>query len=301
MVLRLTIGAYHDSARTLEQRAAVEQVVQPRMEALAPFKVAVRLLEVNRPEDAIRGFDEALSHNPHLELGYYGRAIAYCNSGDYDKARKDVAEAQQRGVQIHPTLLRKLGVGSEPPIRNAVDDLQKDIARTAQPPANPTALTSPTTPLSEMKTAPVFAFDTVEGKSVSNNQLATHQATVLNFVAPNCQFSKKQISRMEKIRQEYAERGVRFVNVSETLGKTFTAEEVVATMKELGSGFELAYDPENKIGGLFKVTVYPKMIVLGKSGNVEATNVGNLADLEPRLKQQLDALISGKGESLTTP
>jgi thiol-disulfide isomerase/thioredoxin len=144
------------------------------------------------------------------------------------------------------------------------------------------------------KPAPAFAVATIEGKPVSNAQLAAHPATVLNIFAPNCGFCKKQIPRLEKIRAEYAEKGVRFVNVSQTMGKKFTTDEVVAVMKEIGSGFELAYEPDNKIGGLFNASGFPTMIVLGKSGNVEATNIGNLGDLEDRVKGQLDALIAGK-------
>lgn len=151
------------------------------------------------------------------------------------------------------------------------------------------------------KPAPAFSMETLPGKKLSNEELKGNPATVLNFVASNCGFSKKQISRIEKIRQEYTDRGVRFVNVSETLGKKHTADAVVAVMKEVGPGFELAYDPENKIGGLFKVSSYPTMIVLGMDGNIEAIIQGNIADLESRLKQQLDALISCKSESPTTP
>jgi thiol-disulfide isomerase/thioredoxin len=144
------------------------------------------------------------------------------------------------------------------------------------------------------KTAPAFSFETLDGKKVSNADLAKHPAIVLNVVAPNCGYCKKQIPRLEKIRKEYTEKGVRFINVVQTMRKKFEKDQVVDAMKQLGSRLELAHDPDNKVGPLFNATGFPTMIVLGKSGKVEAVHVGNIGDLEKRLKGELDALIAGK-------
>ena len=144
------------------------------------------------------------------------------------------------------------------------------------------------------KPAPTFAIDTLEGKKVSNAEFANSAVTVLDFVAPNCGYCKKQLPRVEKIRQTYADKGVRFVSVVETMRKKYTTDEIVATMDELGAKLEIAHDPENKIGQMFNAGGFPTMVVVGKSGKVEAVNVGNLGELEKRLTGQLDALIAGK-------
>ncbi len=144
------------------------------------------------------------------------------------------------------------------------------------------------------KSAPAFSIDTLEGKTVSNGEFGNSAVTVLDFVAPNCGYCKKQIPRVEKIRQTYADKGVRFVSVVQTMRKRYTADEVVASMDELGAKLEIAHDPENKIGRMFNAGGFPTMVVVGKSGKVEAVNVGNIGDLEKRLTGQLDALIAGK-------
>lgn len=144
------------------------------------------------------------------------------------------------------------------------------------------------------KPAPTFAIDTLEGKKVSNDEFAKSAVTVLDFVAPNCGYCKKQLPRVEKIRETYADKGVRFVSVVGTMRKKYTTDEVVTTMDELGAKLEIAHDPENKIGQMFNASGFPTMVVVGKSGKVEAVNVGNLGDLEKRLTGQLDALIAGK-------
>jgi len=144
------------------------------------------------------------------------------------------------------------------------------------------------------KAAPPFTLTTLDSKPLSNAELAKGPATVLNFFAPNCGYCKKQIPRLESLRKAYTEKGVRFVNVAESMGKPFTEEDTVKILKDLGSGLEIARDPENKVGPLFNATGFPTMVVVGKSGKVEAVNVGNVADLETRLQSQLDALIAGK-------
>lgn len=144
------------------------------------------------------------------------------------------------------------------------------------------------------KPAPNFAIKTLDGNSVSNADLKDHPATILNFVAANCGFCKKQIPRVEGIRKKYTDKNVRFVNVVQTMRTPFTAEQVASVMKQLGADLELAHDPDNTVGSLFYATGYPTMVVLGKSGKVEAVNVGNKSDLENLLTAQLDALIAGK-------
>jgi thiol-disulfide isomerase/thioredoxin len=154
---------------------------------------------------------------------------------------------------------------------------------------------APPTPESMVgKPAPALSLTTVAGKPLSNAEFAKSPATVIDFFAPNCGFCKKQIPRVETIRKTYAEKGVRFVNVAETMGKEFTQEETLAMLKELGADPEVARDPGNTIGQMFNVSGFPTMVVVGKSGKVEAVNVGNIGDLETKLTGQLDALIAGK-------
>ncbi|MFQ5590854.1 MAG: redoxin family protein, partial [Phycisphaerae bacterium] len=142
--------------------------------------------------------------------------------------------------------------------------------------------------------APAFSFETMDGRKMSKDDLAKGPATVLNFVAPNCGFCKKQVPRLEKLRKSYQAKGVRFINVAETMRKKFTPQETADIFSKIGSNLELAYDGDNKVGPLFKANSFPTMVVLGKSGKVEAVNIGNIADLETRVKGQLDALIAGK-------
>jgi thiol-disulfide isomerase/thioredoxin len=96
------------------------------------------------------------------------------------------------------------------------------------------------------------------------------------------------------MREKYESKGIRFVNMVETMRKKFTKEEVVAKMTKLGSKLEVVHDLDNKVGPGYGARGFPTMVVVGKTGKIEAVNVGAISDLEVRLAGQLDALIAGK-------
>jgi len=145
------------------------------------------------------------------------------------------------------------------------------------------------------KPAPAFKLTSVDGKEVSKQVLAG-KVSVLNFFSPRCPFCRKQLPRVDKMRSQYEAKGVRFINVSQTMRQPpYTQEQVVEAVKQMGvSGGELVIDKGNKVGRLFKAVSYPTMIVVGKNGMIEAVNIGNLKDLEKRVAAQLDALLAGK-------
>ncbi len=156
------------------------------------------------------------------------------------------------------------------------------------------ARTEPRRPATELagKPAPAFSLATLAGTPVSNADLARYPATVLNFVAPNCGYCAKQIPKVERIRDQYQAKGVRFVNVNEQMGeKPHTADEAHARYTSMGSNLELAMDPENKIGKLFKATAYPTMFVVRSDGVVAHVNIGAKDNIDEMLRQQLAVLL----------
>jgi thiol-disulfide isomerase/thioredoxin len=177
------------------------------------------------------------------------------------------------------------------------------VAAAAPAPADPAAPTAdkPAAPAKRPAEllvgtqAPAFSLQTVAGKPITSDEFSKHPATVLNFVAPNCGFCKKQIPNVDKVRAEYEAKGVRFVNVAQKMGaKEFTTEETVDVFKQAGSNLEIAKDDGNAIGTQYKAQSFPTMIVVGKDGKIEYVNIGAKPDLETLLKGQLDGLIAKK-------
>jgi len=184
-----------------------------------------------------------------------------------------------------PTIAVPIQSSGAAPPQKVTDQGPIKKPETAPPPPSKPLIANP---------APPFKLTTIDGKEVSNQSLKGSVA-VLDFFAPNCGFCKKQIPRVEPIRAEYVDKGVRFINVAQKMGsKDFTQDEILDTLKQLGFRGELALDLTNSTGQLFQATGFPTMVILDKEGKVAATNIGNIGDLEERMKKQLDALIAGK-------
>ena len=59
-------------------------------------------------DPAIADYNRAIEIDPTITDPYRGRARAYCYKGEYDKAWKDVYQAQALGRPVDPKLLEKL-------------------------------------------------------------------------------------------------------------------------------------------------------------------------------------------------
>jgi len=144
------------------------------------------------------------------------------------------------------------------------------------------------------KPAPQFSIKMANENMLSNDDFPNHAATVLNFVAPNCGYSKKQIPKVEAVRAEYEAKGVRFVNVNQTFRKSYTQTEAIQAYKDIGSNLELAHDGANVVGKAFQATGFPTLVVIDRKGNVSHVNIGARPDIDTTLKKQLDELIKAK-------
>ncbi len=185
---------------------------------------------------------------------------------------------------------------SSPPQQQAAP-----VGAQSRPPSPATAAPAAATPPAAPRTvpamelvgtpAPKMSLSTLDGAPVGNEEFGYHPATVLNFFAPNCGFSKKQIPKVEQLRGEFETLGVRFVNVCETMRKAFTPDEVQLVMAELNSNIELAMDPGNRIGRLFRVSGYPLLVVVSADGRIDHVVSGNKANLVETVGERLRTLV----------
>lgn len=175
------------------------------------------------------------------------------------------------------------------------------VLAAAQRPAQGAASARPAMEL-KGKPAPEFAVKTLDGKDVTSKDFANHPATILNFVAANCGYCKRQIPQVEKVRQTYEAKGVRFVNMVQTMRTEFTVEQVTEVMNSLGAKLELVKDEKNATGrDKYKVVSFPTMVVVGRDGVVQDVVIGAKADLAETLSQQLDSLIDKGSGPATSP
>jgi thiol-disulfide isomerase/thioredoxin len=144
------------------------------------------------------------------------------------------------------------------------------------------------------KAAPAFSLTTIGGIALSNKDFADYPATVLNFVAPNCGFCKRQIPTVENIRTQYQPRGIRFVNVSQKMGQQeFPAAEAQKAYADMGSKLELAIDTGNQVGQLFRANGFPTLVIVDNVGSIKEVIVGAKPNIDEMLRGQLERLAAG--------
>jgi thiol-disulfide isomerase/thioredoxin len=172
-----------------------------------------------------------------------------------------------------------------------------------KPPSTQPVATPPRRPAEELvgKPAPEFTIKTFEGKSASSGDFKNYAGTVLNFVAPNCGFCKRQVPSIEALRAEYESKGIRFINVIERMRKPYTQQEAEEVFKGVGSKLEMVADFDgedtqamNKVGRLFKANSFPTLFVIDRSGQVEQVILGAKPDLANTLKQTFNKLLEAK-------
>lgn len=178
-----------------------------------------------------------------------------------------------------------------------------DAKTTPGPAATRPAVNSPPpvrpAQLMEGKNAPEFSLATLAGKTASSDDFKNHPATVLNFVAPNCGFCKRQLPNIEGLRKDYEAKGIRFVNLIQTMRKEFTNDETVEVMKSVNSNLEIAPDRGNKVGAAYKATTYPTLAIVDRQGTIRRVVIGAKPDISSIVKEALDLLIAGKPVPLT--
>lgn len=152
----------------------------------------------------------------------------------------------------------------------------------------------------EGKPAPVATFTTHGGYKVNTADIKD-EALVLKFYASWCGYCKKSLPNIEKIYQEYKDKGVRFIAVNlddpnaSQKRRAFTKEQSLAKLKELGVTFDVAFDPTKEIGKLFKVSSFPTMFVIDKSSKVAKVEMGAIQGRRIQtFKKQLDAILAAQ-------
>jgi thiol-disulfide isomerase/thioredoxin len=169
------------------------------------------------------------------------------------------------------------------------------VTKSPNAPATTNPSTPPQKPVMALigKEAPALSLKTAAGLPVNNAEFKFHPATVLNFVSPECPFCKRQIPQVELLRAEYEPKGVRFVNVSESLhGKSFTQAEAQLAYDALGSHSELAMDKEtNQLGNVYKIGSFPILVVVAKDGTIVDALPGARTENTEKLRSRLDTLL----------
>lgn len=141
------------------------------------------------------------------------------------------------------------------------------------------------------KEAPAFKADLLNGEKFELGSEKDKNIVVLDFWATWCGPCRRAMPVLVEVTKSYKNKGVVFYAVNQG-EKT---DEIKAFLKDSGMDFNVALDPQGKIGALYGVNGIPQTVIIGKSGKIESIHVGLAPDLKSLLTQELDTLVSGKG------
>jgi peroxiredoxin len=169
------------------------------------------------------------------------------------------------------------------------------VAAYAEPPrgADETAVT----PAAIGTTVEDFKLPDADGREHSLSSLRGKNGTVLIFVSARCPVSNAYNGRMEKLFEDYRDRGVAVVGINANAGES--AEEVRAHAKEKGLAFVILKDKGNRVADRLGAGHTPEVFFLDASGKLvyhgAIDNAQNPAMVNTsHLRNAIDATLGGK-------
>lgn len=111
-----------------------------------------------------------------------------------------------------------------------------------------------------------FSLRDSNGKEHSLSDFKESKAIVVMFIATECPVSNDYNSRMEKLYNEYREKGIAFLGINSN--KAEPVERIKEHAAENGLTFTILKDEKNIIADKFKASVTPEIYVLNSNFDV---------------------------------
>lgn len=131
---------------------------------------------------------------------------------------------------------------------------------------------------------PQFSFTTLSGETLTSNDLTPYRYVVLQFVLPTCQYCKKQLPLLDRIKEKWDERDIGFFNIVERR-RGETNRQLQDELHAYAPHISIAIDSDFTIGKHFNVRTFPTIIVLDSEGRIVKTINGAYSKLEEELAE----------------
>lgn len=146
-----------------------------------------------------------------------------------------------------------------------------------------------------------FTLQGIDGKNYSLSDFKNYKAIVIIFISTQCPVSNDYNSRMEKLYQDYKNRGVAFIGINSN--KEESVEKIREHSKKNNLNFLILKDYGNKIADVFNASYTPEVYVL--SPEFELRYHGRIDDSRKiknvnreDLKNALEEILAGKEVSV---
>lgn len=147
-----------------------------------------------------------------------------------------------------------------------------------------------------------FTLPDVDNTERSLKSLAGKNGTVLLFIAVQCPVSNAYNERMEKLAQDYKDKGIAVIGINSNVAEDAAAVKAHAGQNKLS--FPILKDPGNKIADKLGAIVTPEAYFLDGSNKLvyhgRIDNARNAAQIESNdLRNAIDATLAGKAVEKT--
>ncbi|MDH3709526.1 MAG: thioredoxin family protein [Cyclobacteriaceae bacterium] len=153
--------------------------------------------------------------------------------------------------------------------------------------------------------APAFELpDTVSGKSLSLEQLASAKGTVIMFICNHCPYVKHINEELVRLAQDYQTHGVAFIAISSNDVVNYpqdSPQEMKRTAEQLGYTFPYLYDETQEVAKSYDAACTPDFYLFDGSlsliyrGQLDNSRPGNDIPLSGKdLRAALDQTLAGQ-------
>jgi thiol-disulfide isomerase/thioredoxin len=139
-----------------------------------------------------------------------------------------------------------------------------------------------------------FSLRNLDGELISSDDYIGKGPVLLDFWATWCKPCMKNLPKVEKIYQEYAEKGLTVLAINED--GTRSLSKVEPLVNSLGLTFPVLIDEDRNVMRLYNVNGLPTSILIDKDKNVVLTLRGYRPGDEADLKAKLNELLGGENE-----
>ena len=117
--------------------------------------------------------------------------------------------------------------------------------------------------------APPFANSTLDGKIVSLDDLRG-TPVIINFWATWCVPCRVEMPELQRLYEDYEERGLRILAVN--LGES--PDVIEPWVREMGLTFDIVLDPEQNVAAMYRLRGQPSTFVISPEGIIDHISYG---------------------------
>ena len=136
--------------------------------------------------------------------------------------------------------------------------------------------------------APDFSLQTLDGKTFRLSELAG-RAVLINYWTTWCIPCKAELPILEKLHQEYQQKGLMVVSVNAI--DQDSMDKVQGIVDEFSMTFPVLLDQGDQFANLYKAMFFPTTVLVDASGVIREINLGNSTEDELRLS--LEKVLAG--------